>query len=647
MLTMTLPSYFFATFTILDFVLSQTAPISIGTIPLSTGAAPSSMGNAPSGFSTYSSPSSLSWSYPWKSATVAVPSSGMNPGEPATSDHSSLRSLSLSSLPLGTEQLSSAVGSSGSSTILSSPSSGTGQFHTIAQSSASSLIQADGTSVSPSPGSTVGASGPSTTPMSATSSPALATTLAPVPSVTLPPSGISIAPSGTTASSDGVVFGGLLFALSANIHGVDLTIPTIKAEVIQDVENIINRADNLFNDLGGTDIKGSCESSSKSKRLSKPFTGLENLAGDITKVIGCADEVLNSLKDRLNEDTPDPDLIDDLLGDLGTLAGETDPNDEPSKSASNSIASQTTSADSNFSPSSTTSSSASSGSSSSSSAASGCTSCCPTDVPALPTDGTPAVTAAPTNFDTLDKRVIPERFQLVGRMGKRARPSVPIPKINNCVLRTPAPWPVTIPAYPGGFELYTSDKNGQLGPLTTISRYYRSTTAGAPACTPTITKINADQWTFPQSGQGIPENDKVSCDHAYEIGFLRSFMEDIIDKPNGVTCSIANTQFFDTGTCPDNRLQPIFASLPSYTNPEFVAMSQWLNGDAKGWVSDAMPAKLQTATDAIGHITRYTDITLRFSGQLTILIWADLSHLAQRCDHLTVGHKLPKRLRTK
>ena len=409
----------------------------------------------------------------------------------------------------------------------------------------------------------------------------LATTLATLPSFTLLPSGISIAPSGTTASNQGIIFGGMLFSLSKSIHGVDLTIPTIKAELVKDIENTINKAEDLFSDLGGTDITGSCGAGKNRKRLSNPFTGLENLAGDITNIIGCADEVLNSLKDNLGKDTPDPDLTHDLLEDLSTLADETDPDDDPSKSASESIASQTTSGSIKSSPSSSTSSPASSNSVSSSSSVSGCTGCCPTDIPTLPTDGSPAVTAAPTDFDTLDKRNIPDRYL---RMAKR-RPDNPIPKINNCVLQTPNSWPVTIPAYPGGYEFYSSELNGALGSLTTISRYYRSTTFGAPACTPTITQINANEWTFPQSGSGIPENDKVSVDHAYEIGFLKSFMESIIST-NGISCSDANAQFFDAGNCADNRLQPIFGSLPSYTNPEFIAMSQWLNGDAKGWVSE-------------------------------------------------------------
>ena len=384
-----------------------------------------------------------------------------------------------------------------------------------------------------------------------------------------------------------------MFALSKSIQDVDLTVPTVKAEVIQDVENTINKAGDLFDDLGGTEITASCGGGKKMKRLANPFTGLKNLAGDITKIIGCADEVLNSLKDNLNKDTPDTDLTDNLLEDLGTLADNTAPDKNPSRSASESTASQTSSTNSNSSLSSSASSSTSSSSSSSSSSASGCTGCCPTDVPALPTSGTPAVTAAPTDFDALDKRVMPERFQ---QMAKR-RPARPIAKINRCQLATPNNWPVTTPAYPGGYEFYTSDTSGVLGTLTTVSRYYRSTTFGTPACTPTITQINAAQWTYQQS-RIVPQNDVVSVDHAYENGFLTSFMESIIDKANGIICADANAQFFDTGSCADNRLQPIFGSLASYANPDFIAMSQWLNGDAKGWVSDVALIKLHVTTAA-------------------------------------------------
>ena len=625
----------------------------------------------PSGLPIYSSPSSLTWFYNWQGATESPsnygPSSGSSTGA-AASSHSivssgfvptlsvsefgtapasgipaSISSFSIRVSGIGLSGALAAVSSgahsggpatssnsSSASKLPSSPPLETGQLPTTVRSSRAAATLTSWANSPPAPASTVGNFGPSSTASNPASSPVLATTLASLPSFTLSPSGIQISPSGTTASSQGVIFGGLLFSLSKSIHSVDLTIPTIKAEVIQEVEKTIKKATDLFDDLGGTDITGSCNGESKLKRLSNPFTSLDKLAGDITKVIGCADEVLSSLKDNLDKDTPDPDLTDDLLDDLSTLASETDPDDDPTRSASETTASQTSSTtSSSSSPASSTSSSFSS------SSASDCTSCCPTDIPALPTDGTPAVTAAPTDFDTLDKRIVPERFQ---RMAKR-RPDIPMSKINNCILTTPPNWPVTTPAYPGGYEFWTSDKSGELSKLTSVSRYYRSTTFGAPACTPTITKIDAMQWTFQQSGPNVPENDMVSVDHAYEIGFLKSFMESIIDRPGGVICSDANAQFFTTGNCPANRLQPIFGSLPSYANPDFVAMSQWLNGAAKGWVSGYTSIGAQIATATVHCNKIYADLAPRFSGHHSILSWVGLLRPVQRLKNPTAGTK--------
>lgn len=107
---------------------------------------------------------------------------------------------------------------------------------------------------------------------------------------------------------------------------------------------------------------------------------------------------------------------------------------------------------------------------------------------------------------------------------------------------------------------------------------------------------------LPASGPNVPENDKVSLDYAFEIGFLKSSRESIIDKANGVTCADANAQFFNTGNCPGNRLQPIFGSLPSYANLDFIAMYELLNGDAKGWVSESKFGKLQITTATVSCI---------------------------------------------
>ncbi|KAL8935051.1 MAG: hypothetical protein Q9211_004906, partial [Gyalolechia sp. 1 TL-2023] len=88
------------------------------------------------------------------------------------------------------------------------------------------------------------------------------------------------------------------------------------------------------------------------------------------------------------------------------------------------------------------------------------------------------------------------------------------------------------------------------------------------------------------------QNEIISVDHAYENGWLQGFFESIIDPPNPVqpvlSCAAANAIFFNqyqgAPGCAVNRMAPIYDALASNTNPDFVVMSQWLNGDAKGWI---------------------------------------------------------------
>ncbi|KAL9593574.1 MAG: hypothetical protein Q9219_007491, partial [cf. Caloplaca sp. 3 TL-2023] len=404
------------------------------------------------------------------------------------------------------------------------------------------------------------------------------------------------------ATSNGIVIGGLLFGLSKSAKDLsnDITIPATKTAFLHDIEVTENQLETLFKDMGGTlpPEKGGCGGGGR-----KGKRGIGGLVGDIFNTVRCAINSVDTLKGHIDVPEPDIPTIEGDLDDVGSLAENIDENDEnddddddsstkdqdstkeeqtEDQTTNEPSTNEATTNEESSRASSTQQPSSASASTTGTASSTGdtCGGCCPTEEPLLPTEGTPAVTAAPTDFNPIDRRAVaPGRLR---RLVKRA-PAKPIPKINGCNLQTPSNWDVTIPAYPGGFEFYESDTQGNLGTLTTISRYYRSTTTGAPACTPTITQIDAAQWTFSQSGN-VPENDKISVDHAYEIGFLKSFMESLIDKPSGISCNDANKQFFDTGSCPDNRMEPIFGSLPSIPNPDFVAMSQWLNGDAKGFV---------------------------------------------------------------
>ncbi|KAL2037046.1 hypothetical protein N7G274_010173 [Stereocaulon virgatum] len=570
-----------------QFMLLHTGTCSIEPIP------PQS--TVVSGGSRPSSATPLTWSYAWQGGSDIIQSKSSDLGTilPVCStafqsllseygaQHSSGGCLTISSTPASYALLSSgAIAGDLSHIVLLTETSPNARLsgQSALTGSSSSATGTGQLSILPAPGVKTGNIESSPTPRQPIVLPTCTSTFTPLAQITLPPSCITINPTGTTASNQGALFGGLLFALSKSIHGVDLTVPTVKAEILRNVENTMLKAENLFGDLGGTDSTGSCNGGSNVRRLTNPFTSLANLAGDILNIIGCASEVLKSLKDSLNLETPDPSLIGDLLGDLGTLAGEADPADNPdNKSLQRSslllTAPSSSSSMASFSSSSTATSTPST---LSSSFATGCTGCCVTDVPSLPSP--PGVIATPTDDGMLGERAIPERFKLM----KRGLPKT-LRTISNCILSTPWNRPVTAPAYPGGEKFLASDKAHRLGSLATISRYYRSTNVGIPACTPTLTQINAAQWDFQRSGK-VPENDLMSIDHAYENTFLTTFMESVIDMTDGVTCKNANTHFFSTGAINQNRLAPIFNALPSYKNLDFIAMSKWLNGNAKGSV---------------------------------------------------------------
>ncbi|MCJ1458945.1 hypothetical protein MMC28_009321 [Mycoblastus sanguinarius] len=179
------------------------------------------------------------------------------------------------------------------------------------------------------------------------------------------------------------------------------------------------------------------------------------------------------------------------------------------------------------------------------------------------------------------KRALAGRFNHL----QKRKTAVTITTINGCNLGTPAGTPVTTPAYPGGFEFWTSETNGVLpASFQTLSRYYKTTQIG---CSPTITAVPANGLSPVQNSGDV--NNENSVDHAYENGWLTAFFQSIINKGGGtLSCNAMNSIFFTTsGTCTANRMEPIFGALASSTNPDFVVMSQFLNGNAKGLILGA------------------------------------------------------------
>lgn len=70
---------------------------------------------------------------------------------------------------------------------------------------------------------------------------------------------------------------------------------------------------------------------------------------------------------------------------------------------------------------------------------------------------------------------------------------------------------------------------------------------------------------------------------------------------DSLNCNDMNTIFFDA-TC--NYMAPVFNSLASEDNPDFIVMSQYLNGDAKGWVR-TIPSEEAKAENSANTNTRY------------------------------------------
>ncbi|KAL9608030.1 MAG: hypothetical protein Q9167_007109 [Letrouitia subvulpina] len=423
-----------------------------------------------------------------------------------------------------------------------------------------------------------------------------------------------INPSSPAATSEGVFIGGLLFSFSKNAKNLltDITIPATKTAILNDLEDTEDQLETLFKDMGGSlpPDTGGCGGGARRRKR-----GLFDLAGDIFNTVRCAINSVDSLKSHIDVPKPDIPKIEADLSDIGTLADgvdddenkTNDDNDHTKTDDGKSTKELSTEEPSTTEPTKTTelSSSLSSTARSSSDpcldgpATTGgirkradkgdtCNYKCPSPIPAAPTNGPLAITPAPTNEGDAQQK---HRRDLAGRISLVKRAKGSITKINNCILTTPSSDPVNTPDYPGGFAFWQQDKNGQLpASFQAISRYYRTTDGASQQCAPTVTAVPAQQLTPNQNDQ----NEIISVDHAYENGWLQGFMEYIINPPNPqphqpvLSCPAANAIFFNAYQgaqgCQVNRMAPLYNALASNDNPDFVVMSQWLNGDAKGWI---------------------------------------------------------------
>lgn len=201
----------------------------------------------------------------------------------------------------------------------------------------------------------------------------------------------------------------------------------------------------------------------------------------------------------------------------------------------------------------------------------------------------PYSTSGPDPTPDYRKRAIAGRIT-VDPIKKRGDSSA-ISTLGGCALATPAGMPLTRPGWPSVYmEMLQAEGAGHMDPkYNIIPRYDRATSEG---CVFTTTRLNAKNFLNAPNWQNYAgrnfnnNNNQGSLDHAYEKAWLKQFFDQIVSStnaPGALTCAQTNQYFFPTSsTCSYNIIQDVWNELASNDNLKFIAMSQYLNGNAKG-----------------------------------------------------------------
>ncbi|KAI1393091.1 uncharacterized protein F4822DRAFT_426286 [Hypoxylon trugodes] len=227
------------------------------------------------------------------------------------------------------------------------------------------------------------------------------------------------------------------------------------------------------------------------------------------------------------------------------------------------------------------------------SSASACTTCSSCLGRQEPGNGVPPYQTPGPNLDDEEdsrKRGIAGRARAPA-FEKRG-PSSLIVKISTCNLKTGSAKKLTRPPWPAvTATMLNPDKAGKMAAkYSTISRYDLATTIGACGV-PTTTRVNALAFAAAPTytdyaGKERPNNNDASLDHAYEKSWIKDFFTQIVAEASGngkLSCADLNQFFFPTvNKCQHNLMQPIWNSIASEKNLDFIVMSQYLNGDGKG-----------------------------------------------------------------
>ncbi|CAD6586964.1 MAG: hypothetical protein ASARMPRED_002897 [Alectoria sarmentosa] len=324
---------------------TASTPVSSGfprTGPITASA--SSRASGTSGFSTQNGFSSSSENVPQSFSAISFNSSNtpLETGQ-SLSSTSQASSGSQGAPGNGTSSIFSSQSQTSSDTI--PPTSSLSKNGTSSITSSAGSTPAPGsTGTSSGPSATFGSTGASAPSGSSTKIPGSASgTSFDVPNPTQP-GGIpitSLPSSGPAAASQKSIFGGILLGFVSDGRNwvSDITLPAIKTQAINEIENLKGNTENIIKNLGGhfPPTSNTCSGGSSRKRLFDPLGAIEGLAGDALGLANCIDNIVNDISNEIGPITgppPPADIINSISTQLDALekAGEEEENDDDNQS---------------------------------------------------------------------------------------------------------------------------------------------------------------------------------------------------------------------------------------------------------------------------------------------------------------------------
>ena len=323
----------------------------------------------------------------------------------------------------------------------------------------------------------------------------------------------------------------------------DITLPTIKTQAINQIEDLKGNTENAIKNLGGPfpPTSNACSSGSSRKRSFDPIGAVEGLADDALGLANCVDNILTDISNDIGPITGPPPP-QDVIGSISTLmdalekAGEEEDDDDnqstkdtDSKTKGSTTSSKSSAMTSSKSSASSVHSKSSQTSSRTSSAVSGCPSFVYPDDDLEEWEGPP-----------LDGNINKRTFGIRGRWDRRSHEAsdgndkpeknldrrhelmkreqaAAITSINSC--NFPAGKQGVQPGYSGlkafkGLNQQRNSNNGRSGAVyDAVPKWY----VGSSSCS----LPNGFAWykTDDESPTVIPAGSKQSVDHVCELSF--------------------------------------------------------------------------------------------------------------------------------